>query len=80
MKALDLNTAVSFGGHLVTHQGEEIFKQPIDRDESNAIKKNFRTPFPMLAIDEKIFILKIFLVVFVKNFSAVKTFWRAKNL
>ncbi len=61
MKALDLNTAVSFGGHLVTHQGEEIFKQPIDRDESKRlIKKIFRTPFPMLAIDEKNIYIKDF--------------------
>lgn len=54
MKTLELDTAVSFGGHLVTHQGKDIFKQAIDREESSRlIKKIIHTPFPMIAIDEK---------------------------
>jgi len=62
MEKLDLKVAVSYGGHMVTVDGKQIFKQYIDGQEVNhLIKAMFRTIYPVVCFDESHIYVKDFL-------------------
>ncbi len=51
METLGLDTAVTYGGHLVTCDGEDIYRQCLPVGDVQKLLKNFAdTPYPVMAI------------------------------
>jgi len=61
MELLDMDTAVSFGGHIVTLYGKEIYRHTLDVEDVNKlIKKTYKTLFPVVCFDENNIYVKDF--------------------
>ncbi len=62
MELLKMESAVSFGGHMVTCKGEVIFKKVLDWEEvSKLLKDLYRTLYPAICVDDEYIYVKDFM-------------------